>query len=59
MREIGSEFSMDKDELIDAINAGPIEIVMNDDSRHAIPSAEFASVSDLTVHVLVRYGERL
>lgn len=45
---------MDREELEDAIKSGLVEVTMNDGSKHRIESAEFALVTDLTLHVLVK-----
>lgn len=45
---------MDRKPLVDLINEGPVRIRMNNGDQFDIPSSEFAIVSDLHVHVLVR-----
>lgn len=45
---------MDRETLLAAIREGPVVISMNDGSRYEIPSAEFATVSDIAAAVLVR-----
>lgn len=45
---------MDREELVEALRQGPIMLTMNDGSQHRVDSLEFALVSDLSVHVLVK-----
>lgn len=45
---------MDRDELINAINNGPVRATMNDGSQFDVPSRDVSLVSDLSLHVLYR-----
>ncbi len=45
---------MDREELNQLIKEGPVLIKMNNGDTFEIPSPEFAVVSDLHVHLLVR-----
>jgi hypothetical protein len=48
---------MDREELIEAINKGPVRVRMNDGSAYEIEKPEFATVADLTLSVLHRNQE--
>jgi len=45
---------MDREELHEALNRGPVAVTMNDGSRYVIPSLEMAVVSDLSASVLYK-----
>ena len=48
---------MDREELLKAISAGPIESVMTNGDRVVVPSSEFAIVDSIAAHVLYKAGD--
>jgi len=45
---------MDREELVEAINRGPVRVTMNDGSKYVIESRDSALVGDLTCYILIR-----
>jgi len=45
---------MDRETLLDAVRAGPVEVTMNDGQTFEIPGIEFCIVDDIAAYVLTR-----